>query len=117
MPKPVWPGATMEHTHLGSVTGEQQRQTGLGAKTLRATALLPWGFVVPSLQPATGMRRQLRLAQGQNPQSQDPSRFSVRLLEMQFQKPHFKGERLLDIGIKQALGGFQRLKVFHRLFR
>ena len=33
----------------------------------------------PSLQPATGMRRQLRLAQGQNPGSQHPSQFSVRV--------------------------------------
>ena len=44
-PQPVWLGATREHTPSGSVTGEQQRQTGLGAKTLRAAALLPVGFV------------------------------------------------------------------------
>ena len=45
MPKPVWPGATSEHTPRGSATGEQQRQTVLGAQTLRATSLLPLGFV------------------------------------------------------------------------
>ena len=46
MPKPVRLGETREHTPRGSATGDQHRQTGLGAKTLRATALLPLGFVV-----------------------------------------------------------------------
>ena len=46
VPKPVWLGATRENSPRGSATGEQQRQTGLGAKTLRVTALLPWSFVV-----------------------------------------------------------------------
>ncbi len=45
-PKPVWRGATREHTPHGSGTDEQKRQTGLGAKTLRATVLLPLDFVV-----------------------------------------------------------------------
>ena len=60
VPKPVWLGQTREHTPRGSATGEQQRQTGLGAKTFRrrplgyggtsrATALLPLGFVVAAV--------------------------------------------------------------------
>ncbi len=32
VPKPVWLGETREHTPRGSATGQQQRQTGLGAK-------------------------------------------------------------------------------------
>ncbi len=35
----------------------------------------PWVLLSPSLQPATGMHRQFRLAQGQNPRSQHPSPF------------------------------------------
>ena len=35
----------------------------------------PWALLSPPLQPATGMRRQLRLAQDQNPQSQHPPPF------------------------------------------
>ncbi len=57
VPKSVWLGETREHTPRGSATGEQQRRTGLGAKTFRrrplgyggtsqAAALLPLGFVV-----------------------------------------------------------------------
>ncbi len=46
VPTRVWLGATREHTPRGSATDEQQRQAELGAKTLRATALLPLGFVV-----------------------------------------------------------------------
>ncbi len=65
MPKSVWLGATMEHTPRGYATGEQQRQTGLGAKTFRrrplgyggtsrATVLLPLGFVVAVVKARHG---------------------------------------------------------------
>src|SRR4030095_8760258 len=38
--KARWQGATREHTPKGSVTEEQRRQRGFGAKTLRAAVLL-----------------------------------------------------------------------------
>ena len=39
----------------------------------------PGALLLPWLQPATGMLRQFRLAQGQNSQSQHPCQFSDRL--------------------------------------
>jgi transposase len=57
VPKPVWLGATREHTRPGSVTEEQQRPTGLGAKTLRAAVLLSVGFVGSVLTARSGDAR------------------------------------------------------------
>ena len=54
VPKPVWPGATREHTQRGSATEEQQRQTGLDARTLRVAALLHLGLVVAAVTARYG---------------------------------------------------------------
>ena len=52
--KAGWRGATKENTPCGSSTEEQRSQTAFPTKTLRAAALLDWGFVVANVTARSG---------------------------------------------------------------
>ena len=89
------------------MTGFPNFQKASPMNSPNANAKMLFMPLTPSLSPPGGERVSAGRVRG----------FFFTQSKMQFQQTDFERERLLDVGVQQPLGLFERLQIFQRLAR